>query len=392
MNFDHLVEGKYNLVWVDINIATAPSHVTTWLETTRELRKLGWHVTLVLGGPSGQQCIQGVDVLCIPKSQRYLVGYMVFHLQFLHFVLQEWHNIDVILFHPMSAAWLIPLRFKRKVLGSKKPLLLMDTRDRDPVGGTIKNQLRALYGTLASWLANRWVDGQTAITERMAKLVQIPNDQLWGIWPSGVNLEQFFPAQEMRMWPEEGMPIRLVYIGALLHERNLLPMCEAVETVNTDKMKFEFLLYGDGDARAELEAFAIRTNGRIKVLPPIPHEQIPFVLAQAHVGVTSLFFTEQELFQASSPIKLFEYMASGLPILATRMPCHSDVVGEGNYVFWVDEADKAVMEATLQLIWDSQIQLSEMGSQAANAARGWTWRASAIKLKRALEHGLELSQ
>ena len=40
-----------------------------------------------------------------------------------------------------------------------------------------------------------------------------------------------------------------------------------------------------------------------------PHDQIPEVLARAHVGV--LPFPDEEKFRVSSPIKLFEYMAAG---------------------------------------------------------------------------------
>ncbi len=386
---DQDIASKRHLVWVDFNTITIPLYVIGRLETTRELRKLGWQVTLVLGGPTGHQGVRGVDVLCIPIPEIYFLGYFLFHLQFLRMIAKNWSDIDVILFHYMSAPWIIPLRLIRKVRGDKRPLLVMDTRDRDAPGNGIKGQLRILYGNLVNEMVNRWADGQTAITQRMANLVHIPKAQLWGTWPSGVNLEQFTPSQAMRKWPDIREPIHLVYIGSLLHERNLLPMCQAVEAANASKMMFKFSLYGEGTARVDLESFALKTAGRVNVFSPVSHDQIPSILAQAHVGVTSLFFTDQELFQASSPIKLFEYMASGLPILATRMACHSDVIGDGRYVFWVDQASLTDFAAVLRQIWEAQPLLCEMGSQAANAAIDWTWHASAIKLKDALEDGLE---
>jgi glycosyltransferase involved in cell wall biosynthesis len=386
---DQIIASKHHLVWVDFNTITIPLYVIGRLETTRELQKLGWHVTLVLGGPPGHQKVKGVDVLCLPMSGIYLLSYVVFHLQFLRIIAKNWSEIDVILFHYMSAPWIIPLRLIRNIRADKRPLLVMDTRDRDVPGSSIRARLRMLFGMLVNGMVNRWADGQTAITERMSNLVHIPKAQLWGTWPSGVNPEHFAPAQAMRRWPIIGEPIQLVYIGSLLHERNLLPMCQAVEGANTSQMRFRFSLYGDGAARADLEAFALKTAGQINVFTPVPHDQIPYILAHAHIGVTSLFFTDQELFQASSPIKLFEYMASGLPVLATRMACHSDVIGDGKYVFWVDQPDLTDFAAVLQLIWNSQTRLSEMGSQAASAVANWTWHASAVKLKEALEYGLE---
>jgi glycosyltransferase involved in cell wall biosynthesis len=378
-----------HLVWVEFNTITVPLYVAARLETTRELRNLGWQVTLVLGGPAGQQSVNGVDVVCIPISETYFWGYFRFHLEFLRFIAKEWSNIDVLLFHHMSAPWLIPLRFIRQIRGDKRPLLVMDTRDRDVPGHGIKNRLRMLFGDFVNSIVNRWADGQTANTERMAKLVRVPKSQLWGIWPSGVTLEDFILAQTKRKWPDAGEPIHLIYIGSLFHHRNLLPMCQAIEEINESNIKFKFSLFGEGTARADLESFAQKTGGRINVFSAVSHDQIPAVLAQAHIGVTSLFSTDEELFQATSPIKLFEYMASGLPILAPRMACHSDVIGAGKYVFWVDQVDLLAFKMVLQQIWESRALLSEMGALATEAASDCTWHESAKKLKAALEYGLQ---
>lgn len=388
MNSDLMPSDKPYVVWLDIHSATDSLCVTGRLETTRELRRLGWQVTLVLEGLAGQRQVRGVEVLCIPKPRHYLLGYCLFHLRFLRLLAREWVTVDAVLFPPVSAPWLLSLRCVRR-LKHRRPLLVMDTRDLEPPGGNWKNRLRMLFTRFSCRLANRWADGQTAITQGMANLIHIPPGQLWGTWPSGVNLAQFAPARTARRWPVAGEPTHLIYVGSLHHVRNLLPLCQAVEKANAEGMKFILSLVGDGAARADLEMFALETGGRIRVIPPIPHDQIPGILAQAHVGVTSLFFPDRELFQASSPIKLFEYMAAGLPILATRMACHTDVVGNGEYAFWVEQPDVPGLCTALRLAWDAQTSLSKMGDQAATAASAWTWCESAKKLKAALEFGLE---
>ena len=45
-------------------------------------------------------------------------------------------------------------------------------------------------------------------------------------------------------------------------------------------------------------------------------------------------------FGVSSPIKLFEYLAAGLPILATRIDCHTNVVGNADCAVWLDEPNR----------------------------------------------------
>jgi glycosyltransferase involved in cell wall biosynthesis len=100
-------------------------------------------------------------------------------------------------------------------------------------------------------------------------------------------------------------------------------------------------------------------------------------------------FPDEPKFQVSSPLKLFEYMASGLPILATRIVCHTDVIGDGKYVFWAETSEVDKIAAALRFIWLSRDSLEELGKQAVSAAQDWTWHESARKIKVALERGLE---
>jgi glycosyltransferase involved in cell wall biosynthesis len=124
----------------------------------------------------------------------------------------------------------------------------------------------------------------------------------------------------------------------------------------------------------------------VQVIPPVPHNKIPDLLAQAHVGV--LPFPDEEKFRVSSPIKLFEYMASGLAVLATRIVCHTDVVGQGTYAIWAEDASVEGLLAALCRTWQARAALPDMGHEAAWSAQAHTWRESANKLKAALAYGI----
>ncbi len=383
------VSGSRRLVWAYHGPLAGKLDAATWLETTREVQKLSWRVSLIAIGPNGQHTVDGVDVLGVDVPDLYLIRHVFFHARLVSHILRNWQQTDIVLFHPRSALWLLPLRFLRQLRRNKGPLLLMDTRDLDPAGGHgMKHLLRRAHGALVRYLAGQWADGQTAITERMARLVRIPDNRLWGTWPSGVDLEHFAAAQGLRKWPGDTEPVQLVYTGALTSQRNLLAMCQAVESANAEGMKFRLFLYGEGPVRAELESFSLSSAGRIGVFSAIPHDQIPCVLAEAHVGVSSLFSPNEELFQASSPIKLFEYMAAGLPILAVRMPCHTDVINDAPCVFWAEDPTVEGLAAALRALWSSRSSLPRAGRAAAQLAQNYTWAASARKFAQALEYGL----
>lgn len=378
-----------HLVWVFSAPIAERLDNATWVDTTNELRALGWQVTLIGMGPAGLHYVRGIETYCIPRPDVYLFGHALFHRDVARFLVEQWNQIDVVLFNQDSAAYLLPLRFRRALRAGRGPQFVMDTRDRrDFKAGNLKAMLRLAFIRLNHWLARILADGQTTITPRYAALIAIPEEQLWGIWPSGVYPQHFATAAAERDWPVAEEPIRLVYIGMLADKRHPVELCRAVKLANAQGCSFELYFYGDGPDVDSVRQCADLSAGDVTLLPPIAHEEVPDMLAKMHIGVTSLPDVDDEKYAASSPIKLFEYMASGLPMLATANPCHTDVVGDGSYVFWIDETtDQGILKGLMK-IWERRDSLASLGWEAQEAAEHWTWGEAASKLNSALKFGL----
>lgn len=379
------------LLWVVTGNPEISLDSATWLDTGRELNRSGWDVTLIaVGNDDLPKMMRDVRVLSFSRPEIYLLRQFIFHSRVLSYVFRQLDSTDVIIFHSLSAPWMLLLALLLHFQKRRLPALVMDTRTVDMAPksrGRWKDNIRRNYHAFVEKSINRWVDGRLAITHRMAEYVKIPPEKLWGVWPSGVNAEMFKPAQAARSWPQHGEPIQLVYIGVLNYERNLMNLSSAVVRANAEGMPIVLSLVGDGNQKDELEIFAGKNNSCVHVLPRVDHTQIPAVLSKAHIGV--LPFPDEEKFQVSSPIKLFEYMASGLPILATRITCHTDVIGDGNYVIWIEGSNEEELLAALRQVWKKSGELCEMGGRAALASKYWTWSESAKKLKLALETGLQ---
>lgn len=377
------------VIWIYPGSLSNNLNAAACLETVRELRKQNCHVTLVNVGPDEQQNIRGVEVVSIPRPDIYIFNQFAFHLRVYRRLLYDLNAFDIVLFRSMSAPWIFPVRLIRAMKGKNRPLLVMDTRTitmKDAELESWKDRLLRLYTKLMENWGNHWADGRTAITQRMADLLQIPSGKLWGVWPSGADPVLFSKAEELRSWPLPGEQIDLVYIGALHVERNLMVLSKAVIQANHEGMAFQLTLAGSGSDEANLRTLAQAAGGAINLLAPVPHEEVVLILADAHIGV--LPFPDEEKFRVCSPIKLFEYMAAGLPILATRIDCHTDVLESGTYTFWAENSDVTGLLNALRVVWKNWDLLSAMGRQATLAAQDWTWRASATKLKLALGYGL----
>jgi glycosyltransferase involved in cell wall biosynthesis len=333
-----LVEKKPSLAWVLTDDLTKVLHATARIEPTRELRKLGWDVTLISSGPGGAQEIRGAEVETIPLANVYLIRQLIYHWRVLKFLWPKRDDLDVVLCQQISFMWLLPVKWWRVLTGRKRPFLIMDTRDFNSADGGWRTELRVKFYNFMHTLANRFADGQTVITPKMAELAKVPADKLWGIWPSGVTVEKFASSAHNRTWPTEDEPIRLIYVGRLHPERCLVPLARAINQANQNGMSFHLTLIGRGPDETLLNEIADQSNEKIDVIDAVPHHEIPDYLAEAHIGTTSLPPVNNKKFEASSPIKLFEYLAAGMPIFATRNVCHTNVIDGQPFAFWAADA------------------------------------------------------
>lgn len=114
-----------------------------------------------------------------------------------------------------------------------------------------------------------------------------------------------------------------VFIGEFYKERCPSQLFEVASKLKDNKIKLKLIgpnmkectLYG-GDQFEELKEARF-----IKVLPKIEYEQVPQNLANAKVGI--LIHTDSPMFKYQIPVKVYEYMAAGLPIvcLGPKTPC-----------------------------------------------------------------------
>lgn len=376
------------LLWIYTGNLARAMDGATWIETTRELSAMGWQVELVDAGPAGLSEVRGVQVRHVPRPELYLVGQALFHARLMPLLFERGTPPEIVIFHQMSALWLLPARLLRLITGRRRPLLVLDLRTLHmPTEGrqTVRDRIRGTYYRFVERVGALLADGQLAITQRLADAARVPAGQLWGTWPSGVRPDGFEAARDGRRWPAPDEPVQLIYIGSLMHERNLDTLCLAVQAANTRGLRFELTLVGDGTARSELESLAAESGGTVRLLGQVPHEDVPAVLADAHVGV--LPFPDEVKFRVSSPIKLFEYLASGMPVLATSIACHTDVVDD-SVTFWAHGSDTEALERALEEVWRRREELPTMGSIAARTSTRFTWKAAATRLDQALRTGM----
>jgi glycosyltransferase involved in cell wall biosynthesis len=132
------------------------------------------------------------------------------------------------------------------------------------------------------------------------------------------------------------------------------------------------------DLRPELEAKP--GWARVDYRGPLPFDEMLQAMLEARVAVLPFLATAHHL--TSYPNKLFEYMAAGLPVVATDMPHWRELVGDVGCVRWVDpERPETMAQAIGDLLNDPE-EAEEMGRRGREAVedRRLSWEAESRKL------------
>ena len=114
---------------------------------------------------------------------------------------------------------------------------------------------------------------------------------------------------------------RIVFVGAILAAKIDLDLVVQMARLRPD-WTFAFVgPVGPGDPRTNVDA--LRAAGNIHLLGPRPYEQLPRVLRGADAAIVP-YHLDGEM-RSVFPMKTYEYLAAGLPVVSTPLVTLEDV-------------------------------------------------------------------
>lgn len=152
---------------------------------------------------------------------------------------------------------------------------------------------------------------------------------------------------------------RFVYVGGLTRSRGLIEMIEAIAQVRSDAATL--VLAGRFD-NSQTQRLAESRPGwsRVEYRGWVPHAQVPGLLREAAAGMVVLH--PKPNYVDAWPVKLFEYMAAGLPFIASDFAPWRAMLGEARCGVFVDPLD-------VRAIADSMNRLLSQRDEAAATGR-----------------------
>jgi len=180
-----------------------------------------------------------------------------------------------------------------------------------------------------------------------------------------------------------GEPIAL-YHGAFSRHRGLEQLAAAVAEPGLEQVNAVFLGYGGLRARLDALAAGPVAPGRVHVLAAVPPEELGGWVAAADVGVMAIQPSTIN-HRLSTPNKLFECLAAGVPVVASDFPemrrivC-DDPAGSLGIVVAPDDVP-ALARAILAIVAAPPADRAELRARCLRAAHErWNWETESGRL------------
>jgi len=209
--------------------------------------------------------------------------------------------------------------------------------------------------------------------------------------PNGVDPTLFQPgppdaAVRARLGLEDG-PV-LGFVGGLRPWHGVEVLPELLERLARRHRKLQLLIVGEGQLRSQLEEkFGnVKSGGRAIFAGTLPHEQIAPVIRQFNVALAPYPKLDHPFY--FSPLKLFEYMACGVPVVAAEVGQIAAVVRHGRTGLLFPPGDLDALEDACHRLLESPRLCRTLGRAAAKLVHNhYTWdhnASRAIELARAI--------
>ncbi|WAM30720.1 glycosyltransferase family 4 protein [Caldicellulosiruptor naganoensis] len=300
------------------------------------------------------QVVDGIKVYGfkkLPRSKRYKNYSKIIKIvkkempDLIHF-----HDPDLLLL-----ALYFKLVLRRKVIYDVHEDYFLAFQDREYLPKFIRNLFSFAFDFFEKGVS-KLLDGVVVVTEDIFNKFNCKNKVILKNFPT---IDEWQERQEYNL----NGTINLVYIGNVSYHRGITNLILAVNHLLDLDIRLDII--GPAESKDYFEEIKKFENEKIKIWGRVPKSCIPEILKNAHIGFVTLLPLKRYL--TSLPLKLFEYMAAGMPVIASNFKLWKDIIEGSDCGITVDPADIGQIRDAILYFYNNRQEIVKKGQNSYRA-------------------------
>ena len=220
----------------------------------------------------------------------------------------------------------------------------------------------------------------------------VPADKI-SVLSNAVDIHRFQPDPDLRAETRASLSLEtrplVVFVGSFYQWHDLGTLLDAFAIVLRSNPDARLVLVGDGTEREKMmkRAADLSIAGSVTFTGYVTHAEVSRYVNAADIAVVPVPAMTQDMWL--SPMKLFEYMASGRAVVASAMGQIVNVVRDGENGLLVPAGDKdSLANAVIRLIAEPDLR-ARLGRQAReDALKNHSWEQYLSHLEQILNNAI----
>ena len=178
----------------------------------------------------------------------------------------------------------------------------------------------------------------------------------------------------------------VIYIGQLYPWKGVDVLVRALREISDTVLTIVGgLSYEEDIYRLKKLAKEIGVKDRVQFKGFVPHRYIKKYLNEADVGVIPLTDNVMSRY-FTSPLKMFEYMSAGVPIVASDLPTIREVLIDHKNAVLVKPGDSKDLAQGINELLDNQEVANKLSQKAYEDVKQYSWDMRAERIIKVLEN------
>jgi len=226
----------------------------------------------------------------------------------------------------------------------------------------IQRKIEKIYNSKTLQGGSRILVSNEYTKEVIKNYYHVKNEKI-SIITNGTELNNFYKIKSNSK--------QIVFSGAMYNHRGIDILLESVTDVIKKIPKAKFMLLGDGPEMPRLNELInkLKLTENVILKGWVDRKEIPKYLSESAIGIGPLRLTD--VTKHALPIKVLEYMASSLPIIAIEETLPKDVLKNGENGFFIKDS-KELSQKIIELLQNGEL-CSKMGEKSKKMVVKFDW-------------------